>query len=252
MWEIFKKELIHKFYSLTAYVLYSLALFFIGVLTYSGIVIINRLIPYISYYGIKYDIMDLVISPLFNDLGFILLFVIPIVTMTTFSLEKKTGTLELLLTYPVSDWGIVLGKFLANFLVISVIPIAFMVVILTYSKFQIAVDQNVLWTAFLGVLLLIALAVAFGNFFSSLTDSVFISSILTFIFLLFLWIIGTIADYGSGSWATIAKNLSILNNLSSFTKGVIDMKNVAYFLGGTLLALYLNVATLESRYWTGE
>jgi len=255
MWEVFKKELIHKYYSITAYVLYVLSLLFMGILTFASIYAYNRMIPMLltnKYYAQTYNVMDTIISPLVTDMGFLLLLIIPILTMTAFSIEKKTGTLELLLTYPISDWGIICGKFLANFLVASVIPVGFIVPLFIYAKYQPSADLNVLWTSLLGLLLLTAFGISLGVFISSLTDSPFISVILTAISLLFLWMIGPIANYTSLGGGNIADKFSLLTNFSPFTKGIVDLQNLTFFIGFTFLFLYLTLMSLETRYWTGE
>ncbi len=256
MWiEVLKKELRHKFFSPLAYFLYFTSLFILGWMFFSSVYTYNMIVPIIMQYPYllkNSGVMDAIIAPFLTDVGFFLVLVTPFITMLTYSVERKNGTAELLLTYPISDWGLVIGKFFADLILVSVVIIGTLVYVLVYAKYQTAVELKVVLSGTLGLLLMAGLLVSIGNFISSLTDSVFISAIVTLVLFLSMWVLGSLTRYSPEKVSAILDKLSLYTNLTNFTKGIIDMQSIAFFLGFTFLFLYLTVRSLETRYWSGS
>ncbi|MFH1612954.1 MAG: ABC transporter permease [bacterium] len=185
----------------------------------------------------------------FGNMTFTLLFIIPILTMRLFSEEKKTGTIEILMTSSIKEFELVMGKLLACF-------ILFMVMILLTFLYPIWLliigepDKGPLITGYIGILFLGLSFISVGIFCSSLTKNQIVSAILSFGILLFIWILGWVADE---SKSQITKNvfqyICLLEHFDDFQKGVIDTKDVVYYLTFSGFFVYLTTKTVELKKW---
>src|SRR6266702_3420494 len=146
--------------------------------------------------GRDLNVTDSVMRPLFSNISVILLLLLPLVTMRLFAEERRSGTIELLLTYP----GIVM--------------------------YFARLEWGPVLTGYLGLLLMGATFIAVGVFASSLTENQIVASITTFGALLIFWILGWSADYAGGTAGKVLQFLSILEHNDSFSKGVLDTKDV--------------------------
>jgi ABC-2 type transport system permease protein len=188
-----------------------------------------------------------------NFTGFsttILLFLIPMLTMGVYAEERKRGTMEMLMTSPISELQIVLGKFLASvtMFVAMLAPTLFYHVIMSrYS--EPALPWKILWTGYLGILLLGASLLALGSFISSLTENQIVAGVVTFVIFLILWLLDI---GGRGSTTTVSevmKYLSILQHHESFAQGVIDTSSVIFYLSVVAIGLFLTLRNLDSMRW---
>ena len=190
-----------------------------------------------------------VFSLFMANMTVLLLLLIPILTMKSFAEEKKLGTLELLFTYPVSDFQIVTGKFLGLLAVTSIL------VLPTISYFflaQVIGAKFEIWTllsGYLGLILISASFISFGMFMSSLTEHQVVSAGVGFAVLLFFWIAGWMADWTNPTLGAIFRELSLVIHYEDMTRGVLDTKDVAYFLFFIGFFLFASLATLEIRTW---
>ena len=194
------------------------------------------------------------LEPLFSLAPWLYLFLVPAITMRFFADEKRSGTLEILLTRPVSDFNLVLAKFFAGLVLVvfSLVPtlLYFLSVYLLGDPVG-SIDTGATWGSFIGVFFLAAIYVAIGVFASSLTDNQIVSFILamvvSFIFYLGFDFIGSSGiSYFFGrlfSW------LSINNHYMSVSRGVIDMRDIIYFLGMALFFLYITGVFLRKGKW---
>ena len=191
-----------------------------------------------------------IMRPLFSNMSVVLLFVVPMLTMRLFAEEKKSGTIELLLTYPVRDGEVLLGKFLAAG-VLYVLLLAFTLlypgVVAQFAR----VEWGAILTGYLGLLLLGATFLAIGVLVSSLTENQIVAGFATFSVLLSLWVIGWGADFAGGTLRIVLQYLSILEHMDSFGKGVIDTKDLVYYVTATGFALFLTLRSLEAKRWKG-
>jgi ABC-2 type transport system permease protein len=178
-----------------------------------------------------------------------LLFLTPMLTMGVYSEERKRGTMELLMTSPLTDTQIVLGKFLASLtlLIIMLVP-TFFYNAYVFLHSEPAAPWRILFTAYLGIFLLGAALLALGSFFSSLTESQIIASIVTFGGILLLWVV----DYGTpgtGGVAAVLQYVSIFRHFDDFTRGVIDTTGLIFYASFIFLGLFLTVRSLDSMRW---
>jgi ABC-2 type transport system permease protein len=193
------------------------------------------------------DPFQVVFRSFFEDLGFILLLLTPILTMRLLAEEKRAGTAELLFTYPIPDWGVIMGKFLAAFVVFATFLVFTVVYPVTFA-FLTRIDWGQIASGYLGVLLLGGATLALGLFASSLTANQIIAAISAFALLLLFWLIGAPQEIGSASGGILSV-LSLRDHLPNLAKGVIDTKDLLYYLCFIYFFLFLTKRQLESRRW---
>lgn len=198
------------------------------------------------------NVMEWVLRPLFS--GFLsiilLLSLVPAISMRLVAEERKSQTLELLMTYPVSDTAILLGKFFAGLALYGCmlgISVAYVAILRYFTPLE--------WTAVLvmygGLLLMGAAFLAIGLFVSSLTENQIVAALGTFALLLILWAIGWGADVAGGSTSDILRHLSASEHIEGFTKGVIETRDVIYFVDLTIVFLVFGLLSLQTRRWKG-
>jgi ABC-2 type transport system permease protein len=191
-----------------------------------------------------------VLRPLFQNISVIMLLMMPILTMRLFAEEAKSGTIELLLTYPVRDGEVLLGKYLAALLVF-VGMLALTLVYPLLVAWTTRVDGGPLLTGYLGLLLQGAAFIAVGLLISSLTENQIVAAVATFGTLLIFWVISWASDSAGGTLGRVLSHLSLTEHFDAFAKGVIDTKDLIYYLNLTILALFLTLRSLDSKRWRG-
>ena len=196
------------------------------------------------------SVIEGVLRPLFQNMSVIMLLMMPILTMRLFSEEKKSGTIELLLTFPVRDGEVLLGKYLAALAVFA----AMLAITLAYPLIMAWVtplELGPLATGYLGLLLQGAAFIAIGILISSLTENQIVAAVATFGTLLIFWVIAWASDSAGGNLGRILSHVSLTEHFDSFSKGVIDTKDLIYYLDLTILALFLTLRSLDSKRWRG-
>lgn len=194
------------------------------------------------------DLNEMIVRPLLLNTSVIGLFLIPMIAMRLFAEEKRSGTIELLLTSPVHDAEIVIGKWLAaltlygTLLLISLANIGFLFI---YGK----PDWQPLAAGYLGLILQAGALLAIGAFISTLTKNQIIAGIATFAVCLLLWVFEWVGGYETAAWAKSMAYMSVVSHFEPFAKGVIDSKDAVYFLSLIFLGLFLSVRSLESLRW---
>ena len=194
------------------------------------------------------NINETVIRPLFGSIGMILLLMTPLLTMRLLAEEKKTGTIELLLTFPVNDIDVVLGKYLACL----VVMLTMVLLTATYPLLLVAFGEPEvvpIWTGYLGLVLLGASAISLGLFTSSLTENQIVSASISFAMLFFFWLISYSAPLVSAGLGKFLTYLSINEHIESMSKGVVDSTDIIYYLCFIVLFLFLTLRSLESKRW---
>lgn len=187
-----------------------------------------------------------VVSNLFWVINFLLLFVVPAFTMRLLAEEKKTGTFELLVSLPFGDWDIVLGKFLAAYLVIAGMLGISSYYVLVMTRFG-TPEIPVVWVALLGTYIVAAAYVAIGLLASSLTENQIVAAILAFVILLGLYLIGDLSTPAAGGFARVLEALSLRYHSEQFTHGLLRVQDVAYFFLVVAVSLFLTSRVLELR-----
>lgn len=180
----------------------------------------------------------------------ILVFVTPALTMRLLADEQRMGTLELLLTAPVRDWELVIGKWLGSLGFLAVVLlVTWIYPIILHSWAEPGVDQGVLVSAYLGLLLLTAAMLAVGVLISALFENPLAAFFTTMAVLLGLWIIGNFAS-GSGTLAAITGYLSLLDHYyDNLYRGVLHLTDIIYFISLSALALFLASQVVQARRW---
>lgn len=194
------------------------------------------------------------LSPLFILAPWMFMFLVPAITMRSFSEEERTGTIELLLTKPITEWQIVVAKFSAGVTLVffSLLP----TLLYYYTVYQLGspqgnLDVGATWGSYLGLLFLACSFVAIGIFSSSLTNNQIIAFITAVFFSFFIYIgfeqIANFSDFGTLDSYLI--NLGINEHYISMSRGVIDTRDLIYFLSLSFLFLIMSQLKLESRKW---
>lgn len=186
---------------------------------------------------------------LLGSMVFLTLMMAPALTMSLLAQERSSGTVELLLTKPVKDREVVLGKYLAAlgvYVAILVLTLPYPLVLAKYGD----LDWGPVWVGYLGLLLCAGAFLAIGLFASSLTRSQMAAAIICLGAFLFFWLIGWVSYLigGEGSmWAEISKSISIFEIFSDFEKGLVDSKNVVFFLSVAVFFLFLTTRVMELK-----
>jgi len=254
IWPIFKKEMRLYFTSPVAYVVLAVFLVIAGYFFYSifnFFAMASMQAAMNPQMARDLTVTESVLRPLFSNISVILLLLIPLLTMRLFAEERRAGTIELLLTYPVRDGAVLIGKYLAA-LALYAIMLAFTLLypaLLAY--FGARPEWGPLLTGYLGLLLMGATFLAVGLFASSLTENQIVASLITFGVLLIFWVLGWSADAVGGSWGKVLSDLSLLEHYDTFSKGILDTKDVIYYVNFTVIALFLTLRSLEARRWKG-
>jgi ABC-2 type transport system permease protein len=183
---------------------------------------------------------------LFNNVTVILLFIAPLITMRLLADEQSKGTLELLLTAPVRDWEVVLGKFLAALALFGAILLCTLLypLMLWYVGGQ--PDGGPIITGYLGLLLIAAAMLAVGTLTSALTENQIVAAVLAFGGLLFLYLIDAAGNVATGA-ANVLRALSLRGHYDDFARGAINLEDVIYYLSVTVGALFIATRALETR-----
>jgi ABC-2 type transport system permease protein len=196
------------------------------------------------------NVNQMLISPFFMNVAVILLFTLPLLTMRTYSEEKRSGTIELLLTSPLTDLQIVLGKFLGAF----VLYMAMLAVTVVHIGF-LFIFGNPEWrpvlTGYLGVLLMGGCFLSLGLFVSSLTKNQIVAGFITFAVFLMFWIVNWIAGFMGPTMQAVLNYMSITEHLNDFTIGVLDTKHLVYYLSFIAFSLFLTVRSVDTERWRG-
>ncbi len=186
----------------------------------------------------------------FLVMPWIFLFFVPAITMRLWSEEKKLGTVELLLTMPLKEWEIVLGKFLASFLFLAVTLVFSFTLPITLGYLG-DPDNGVIIGSYIGALLMGGSYLAIGIYFSSITDNQVVAFIYSLVCIFGLLLIGIAPMYLNkiGAFAYVCEYISLLSHFNNVARGVVDTRDVIYYLSVIVLFLFLNVKNVEARKW---
>ena len=248
---IAKREIKAYFTSPIAYVVISVFLVLTGFFFSSAISWFSaqsiQLAQNPQYYQ-QININQMVFTPLFHNMSIILLLMLPLLTMRLFAEEKKVGTEELLFPSPISVGQIILGKYLAALAVLAImLALTFLPAVFTFLWGNPELAQ--LLNGYLGLFLMGAAFIAAGIFFSSLTENQIVSAMLTFGALLLFWILNWASYSATGMWKGVLNYLSIFQHFDDMTRGILDTKDVAYYLSFAFVGIFLTHSVIQSRRW---
>lgn len=250
IWTIAKRDLKSYFTSPVAYVVAAIFLGIMGWMFFWNLSNFNaQNLQYQQYnMGKGVSIADGIVRPLFGNMNVIFLFLVPFITMRLFAEERKLHTLELLMTAPVTNWQIILGKFLSSFLLVSVI----LAITLVYPIILFVTgnpDPGPIVTSYIGTLFMFSSYLAVGLLCSSLTENQIIAAVLTWGILLFFWLIAWAAQNAGPVWTDVIQHLSLISHYSNFSRGIIDTTDVVFYLSFIGLGLFLTQRVLDSFRW---
>lgn len=250
---IWKKEIIITFASPVFYAAAFIFLLIAGYFFYSNTAYLGLLSlqamnnPFLSE---RLNFSDVIIRPFIGDLSILLLLMIPLITMRLYAEERKTGTIELLFTYPISDWAILAGKFLATLFVLILMLVGTMPYLVILEYFG-TLEWGVVLSGYLGLVLLGGSFVALGIFTSSLTENQIVAAVLSFGALLMLWLLGWASAIAGPALGRVLEHISIVRHLQSFVAGLIDSRDIVFYLLFIFFWMFLTLRFLNSRYWRG-
>jgi len=190
------------------------------------------------------------IRPLLQNVLILILFLMPMVTMRAYSEEKRSGTIELLLTSPITDLQILLGKFLgamALYAAMLGVTVVYVAVLFVFGN----PEWKPIATAYLGLLLMGGCFISVGMLISSFTKNQIVAGMLTFGIFLLLWVIDWIGTFLGPSGDAIVKYLSITQHFEDFAKGVIDTTHLVYYVSFITFGLFLTAKSVDSERWRG-
>jgi ABC-2 type transport system permease protein len=196
------------------------------------------------------NINQMLIGPVFTNAEVVLLFVLPMVTMRTYSEEKRSGTMELLLTAPLTDWQIILGKFLGAMVLFSVM-LAITVIHIGVLFFFSEPEWKPIATGYLGMFLMGGCFISLGLFISSLTKNQIVAGMITFAAFLLFWVINWMGSFVGPTAQAVLSHLSIIDHFDDFAKGIIDTKHLVYYLSFIAFGLFLTAKSVDSERWRG-
>ncbi|MDH5477225.1 MAG: ABC transporter permease subunit [Nitrospinota bacterium] len=246
-----KRELRAYFHSSIAYAIIFMFLFISGYFFFAGM----------NAYGLasfemskmaqrvgprELTIAGFVVAPLLGNMSVVLLMMAPLLTMRLFSEEKKNGSIELLFTWPVTDFQMVMGKYLASLAVVAIM----LGLTLPYVGF-IWLHTTPPWShilsGYMGLFMLAASFLSLGLFFSTLTENQIVSAVLSFGALLIFWVMGWTAG-GNTDWLSeLIKYFSILEHFQNPSRGVLDTRDVVYYFSFIVFFLFLSLRALEAE-----
>lgn len=190
------------------------------------------------------------VRPLLQNVLILILFLMPMVTMRAYSEEKRSGTIELLLTSPLSDFQIILGKFfgaMALYAVMLAVTLIHLGLLFVYGR----PEWKPILTAYVGLLLMGGCFISLGLFISSLTKNQIVAGMVTFAVFLLLWVITWIGSFSGPTVDKVTQYLSIVDHYDDFGKGVLDTTHLIYYVSFITFGLFLTAKSVDSERWRG-
>jgi ABC-2 type transport system permease protein len=250
VWIILRKELHGYFVSPIAYLLLTMFAVVFGFFFWNAL-------GYFVFMGMEaqmrgqmfpMNVNEEVIRPLLSNASVIGLFLIPLITMRLFAEEKRSGTIELLATSPITDVEIIVGKWLAALIMYACILLLTAVNIAFLFKFG-QPDWKPLLIGYLGLLLQAGALLAIGTFISTLTKNQIIAGGATFGACLLLWVLEWVSGYETSTWARVLSYMSVITHFESFSKGLLVSKDAIFYVTVIFVGLFLTARSMESLRW---
>jgi ABC-2 type transport system permease protein len=256
LYAIYRKEMNHYFVSPLAWIVVGLFLGLSGYFFNSILSLVMQESLQQMMQGMRYgtpanfDVPGVTLRAFLGIISTMLLFITPLLTMGVYAEERKRGTMELLMTSPVSDTRIVLGKFLGLLTLYAIMLLPTMLYVsYVFMKSDPRAPFKLILVGYLGALLLGGALLAIGSFLSSLTENQLISGFLAFAIFLILWVLDWGQQSAGDTKGAILGYLSITKHYEDFTRGVVDTSSLVFYCSLIILALFLTVRSLDSMRW---
>ena len=245
------KELRSYFASPIAYIIIGLFSLLFGWFFYMYLtVFVRQSEQMMQFGGGAANINQQMIRGVLLNSAVIILFVMPMITMRTYSEEKRSGTIELLLTSPITDLQIILGKFagaLLLYVAMLLVTMLYMGILFVYGN----PEWRPIAAGYVGLLLMGGCFISAGLLISSLTKNQIVAGMATFAVFLMLWVINWIGESAGPATQAIVSYLSITEHFDDFARGIIDTKHVVYYLSFITFGLFLTAKSVDSERWRG-
>ncbi len=229
-----KRELMAFFLSIMAYVIMFFFLLFSG---------------YFFYIYLRWESDTNAIRYILDMISMTTLIITPMITMKLLSEERRLGTLEMLMTVPVTETQIIISKFMAAlvFYVFLIVPmvVAYTILLGLWGN----PEYGSIITGYGGLILMAAVFISVGLFVSSFTDNQIVAAIVTFVLLLGGWVIGYVGQFLPAPFSNVFEYLGFFDHFTGFRKGLIDTRDLVYCVSFVVFFLFLTVRSLESRRW---
>jgi ABC-2 type transport system permease protein len=250
IWTICRKELRSYFVSPVAYLLLAMFSLIFGFFFWNalGYFVVEGIEMQMRGQAVPMNINEQIIRPLLSNASVLGLFFIPMITMRLFAEEKRTGTIELLITSPVRDLEIVLGKWFAA-LILYACLLFFTALNFSFLFLYGNPDWKPLAVGYLGLLLQAGGLLAIGTFISTLTKNQIVAGAATFGVCLLLWVLEWVSGYETAMWAQVLAYLSVITHFESFGRGVIESKDAIFYFTLIFLGLFFTTRSMESLRW---
>jgi ABC-2 type transport system permease protein len=196
------------------------------------------------------NVNDRMIRPLLSNASVLVLFLLPMITMRTYSEEKRSGTIELLLTSPVTDVEIIMGKFLGAvglFAGLLGATLLYIGILFVYGN----PEWKPIVAGYVGLLLMGSCFISIGLFISSTTKNQMVAGSATFVVALLFWIINWMAESSGPTASAVLSYLSITEHFDDFARGIIDTKHVVFYLSFISFGLFLTLKSVDTERWRG-
>jgi ABC-2 type transport system permease protein len=256
-WTVFRREMASYFVSPVAYVLLVAFLglsawFFCSLLT-RFLLLMNRAVEQATMLQQMPPVVNInmgVMRPWFDITAELLLFLAPIITMRLLAEERGTGRLDLLLSAPITDRQLVLGKYLAGvgLCTVFLLPTAvFPLLLQIYGN----PEPGQIVAGYVGLILLSAALVALGLAVSSMTGNQVVAAAASFGIILLMWVLGSMSGGEASGWGALLSYISMVEHSTDFANGVIEARHVVYYASFVLFMLVVAVRSIESQRWRG-
>jgi ABC-2 type transport system permease protein len=256
-WILVEKEIKQYFVSPIAYVVMMIFLTLSGYFFY--VYMVQFSMNYRNYKNMvqmyknpeilsQFNLNQMVIAPALYNMMFVFLFVLPLIMMRSFAEERKQRTDELLITSPITSGELIMGKFFGSFIfiLIMILPtVAYQFLLFHYS----APELGPILTGYTGIIMFAATGVSIGLFASSLTENQIIAAVISFVILLFMFIIN-MGSISEGSWIyKVLQYISVSDHVRNPLQGTLDTRDLVYFCSLIFMFLFLTKRSLQSKGW---
>jgi ABC-2 type transport system permease protein len=248
---LYRRELSYYFQSPVAYAVITLFLLLCGYFFYNLLGYFNLESMQVMQNPMQARMLSLtasVLAPLFGNMSSVLLLMLPLLTMRLFAEERRSGSSELLFTYPVSDVQVIMGKFLAA-VTVHAVMLAMTLPFPALLYYFASPETGAIFSGYLGLFLMGVSFIAMGIFFSALSDSQLVAGALTFGCALLFLVIGWISPFVGSATAAVLSQLSMVKHLDAMARGVIDTNDLLFYLNLTVFFLFLCARVLDSSRW---
>lgn len=253
MRSVYMKELSIYFSSPIFYVIASIFICISGIFFYNAMVYVSLLATKIAQYQVEtgMDMNELLLRPVFADMSMLIVFIVPIISMRLYAEESSQGTIELLFTYPLSDLNVLVGKYLAGLSVLICI-LAITTILMPLMAVVAPPDWGVVFSSYIGLVLMAAAILSLGVFASSLTKNQIVAAALTLGLVLGFWVIGWFAGaMPNTDLSEFLQEISLISHLSRFLKGMVTVKDIVFYVCFSVFFLSLALRILDSHRWRG-